>query len=89
MSEKILITTKQGYDFSSDSTGGNLINILIAEYFQKKTNFNVELFDPFYDLSAKVNTNFRVITDLSDLKLRGYDRIFDPFFYIIRMNKSI
>ena len=47
MSEKILITTKQGYDFSSDSTGGNLINILIAEYFQKKTNFNVELFDPF------------------------------------------
>ena len=33
-------------------------------------------------LSAKVNTNFRVITDLSDLKLRGYDRIFDPFFYI-------
>ena len=82
MSEKILITTKQGYDFSSDSTGGNLINILIAEYFQKKTNFNVELFDPFYDLSAKVNTNFRVITDLSDLKLRGYDRIFDPFFYI-------
>ena len=82
MSEKILITTKQGYDFSSDSTGGNLINILIAEYFQKKTNFNVELFDPFYDLSAKVNTNFRVITDLSDLKLRGYDRILDPFFYI-------
>jgi len=82
MSEKILITTKQGYDFSSDSTGGNLINILIAEYFQDTTNFTVDLFDPFYDLSSKVNTKFKVFTEISDSKLRSYDRILDPFFYI-------
>tara|TARA_B100000989_G_scaffold298228_1_gene286637 strand:+ start:143 stop:2065 length:1923 start_codon:yes stop_codon:yes gene_type:complete len=88
MTEKILITTKQGYDFSSDSTGGNLINILIAEYLQNTTNFRVELYEPFYDLLNNVNTKFKVITELPASKLGNYDRILDPFFYISALKNN-
>ena len=90
MNDKILITTKQGFDFGSDSPGGNLTNILVAEYFKKTTNFHVEMYDPFYDLSKKVHTKFKIIDELTESKLRSYDRILDPFFYIssIKNNKK-
>lgn len=80
--EKLLISTKIGINSSSDVVGGSLFNILLADYFSKNFNYQVDLHDPFYN-SKKILKDFCNIKDNLTIKqICEYDRIVDSLFYV-------
>ena len=88
MKTKILFSTKLGFDYSSDLPGGSLPIILFAEYFSKNTNFDVTLYDPFFNLKNIIKSKINIIDRINKEEFGKFDRYFNPFFYISEIEKK-
>ena len=88
MKTKILFSTKLGFDYGSDLPGGSLPIILFAEYFSKNTNFDVTLYDPFFNLKNIIKSKINIIDRINKDEFGKFDRYFNPFFYISEIEKK-
>ena len=82
--EKILISTKFGFNNSSDAVGGSVFQVLLAEYICKNFNYEVFLHDPFYNSSNCLEKFCNVSDNLQIRDLNLFDRIVDPLFYVAK-----
>ena len=82
MKKKILFSTKFCANDSSDVVGGSLAQILFAEFYKKNFNYQIDLFDPFYN-TEKILKKFcdNVYSTLPN-NIENYDKIINPLFYV-------
>ena len=88
MKKKILFSTKFCANDSSDVVGGSLAQILFAEFYKKNFNYQIDLFDPFYN-TEKILKKFcdNVYSTLPN-NIENYDKIINPLFYVSNLKKQ-
>ena len=80
--EKILFSLKTDFNARSDAVGLPLLMILYADFYSHLFKYQVEVFDPFFELDKHIkNYNFKVVKNLN-MNFIDYKRISNPLFYV-------
>ena len=80
--KKILFSLKTDFNGRSDVVGLPLLMILYADFYSYLFKYQVEVFDPFFEIEKNIkNYKFKIIRDL-DTNFNKQSRISNPLFYV-------
>lgn len=79
--QKLLISSKFSNQTHSDTPGGSISTILLANFFKKIFNYRVTLHDPFFNSKNLLKPFCDEVIDDLNIDYSNYQRIINPLFY--------